>query len=139
MVEVIRFSLYCQLPSLKKITMKYLSSIICLVLCVSFIPKAQAQSLPSAQEIGVFFGKSMCTSLIAKGNINDEKVMEQFTEDLVLKYGEQTTLELLESMEFSEKSLKNDDYEVNLMKAAFSHIINDDNCFKIFLEQVFLE
>ncbi|WP_066345693.1 hypothetical protein [Geminocystis sp. NIES-3708] len=117
--------------------MKYLSPIIWLLISLFFSNTAQAETLPSASEVGNFFGTYMCESLITKGNMDDDKIMEQFAEDLILKYGEETTLKLIDKMELSEKSLESDSYGINLMKGAFNHIINNDPCFKIFVEQVF--
>ncbi|MBL1210372.1 hypothetical protein [Geminocystis sp. GBBB08] len=117
--------------------MKYLTSVICLIISLTSTNAVQAQPLPSAQEVGNFFGNYMCKSLIEKGNIDDDQIMEKFAGDLIAKYGEETTLKLVEKMNFTEESMANDSYGTLLMKSAFSYVINNDPCFEIFLKQVF--
>jgi hypothetical protein len=117
--------------------MKYLSPVICLIIFLTSINEVQAQTLPLPEEVGNFFGIYMCKSLVETNSMDNDKIMEQFTEDLITKYGEEKTLILIDKMDFTGENLSNDNYTLNIMKGVFNHIINNDPCFKVFIKEIF--
>lgn len=56
--------------------MKKLSLILGLFLSLNYSTLVQAQTLPSAQEVGTLLGDYMCQSLLKTGSMDDDKIME---------------------------------------------------------------
>lgn len=119
--------------------MKYLSLILGLILSLNYSTTVQAQTLPSAQEVGTLFGNYMCQSLIKTGTMEDDKMMEEFVTNLINKYGKEKTVELMGRLEgvFKKDKLGNDRYGLELMRGALNQIINNDSCFQVFVNEIF--
>lgn len=119
--------------------MKYLSLILGIFLSLNYPPLVQAQTLPPAEEIGSLFGNYMCQSLTKTGSIDDDKIMKEFVTNLINKYGQENTVKLMETLEgvFKKDKLGNDRYGLELMRGALNQIINNDNCFPVFINDIF--
>lgn len=119
--------------------MKKLSLILGLFLSLNYPTFVQAQTLPSAQEVGTLFGDYMCQSLIKTGSMEDDKIMEEFATNLINKYGEENTLKLMDKLEgvFKKDKLGDDRYGLELMRGALNQLINNDSCFQVFVNEIF--
>lgn len=119
--------------------MKQLSLILGLFLSLHYPSLAQAQTLPSAQEVGTLFGNYMCQSLVKTGSMGDDKMMEEFVTNLIDKYGEENTAQLMNKLEgvFEKDKLGNDRYGLELMRGALNQLINNDSCFQVFVNEIF--
>ncbi|WP_373481385.1 hypothetical protein [Geminocystis sp.] len=98
----------------------------------------KAETLPSAEEFGNFFGSYFCQSLTDSAMKDKDKVMEEFSEDLINKYGEQNITMLTDKLsKLGEDDSLNEDYNISFMKAMLNKVINNDVCLKGFMKEMF--
>ncbi len=100
---------------------------------------AQIQTIPKAEELGLLMGKYMCQSLIETGTMDDDRMMGNFAEEIVRKYGEEKATSIMEKLDvvFANEDITDDEYGLNLMRGVFQTIINEEDCFKSFLKYSF--
>ncbi|AFZ47808.1 hypothetical protein Cyast_1853 [Cyanobacterium stanieri PCC 7202] len=115
--------------------MKYLTLFISALLWMTPFAQVRAETNVSAGEVGDLMGSYMCKSLITTGTMDDPDILEEFALAAAARYEEDNPEEFLSLMlglVFVD-NIGNDPLSLELMRGAFSYIINDDDCFRIFL------
>jgi hypothetical protein len=118
--------------------MKYLSIPMSIIISLFSTNILKAETLPSAEEFGNFFGTYLCQSLTDSGMRDKDKVMEEFAQDLINKYGEENMTILADKLsKLDQQDSLNDDYNISFMKATLNNVINNDVCLKAFMKEMF--
>ncbi|MBE9223219.1 hypothetical protein IQ215_10980 [Cyanobacterium stanieri LEGE 03274] len=91
----------------------------------------------NAEDVGYLMGGYMCKSLLTTGSMDDPEMLEQFALEATEKYDGEESEEFLSLMVglMLTENIGDDADSLELMRGAFKHIINDDDCFQAFLRQ----
>lgn len=115
--------------------MKYLTLLISTIFCLAPLSGVRAETDVNANEVGDLMGSYMCKSLLTTGRMDDPDILEEFALEASARYEEENSeqfLSLMLGLIFVD-NIGDDPTSLELMRGAFTYIINDDDCFRVFL------
>ncbi|WP_069791207.1 hypothetical protein A5482_004105 [Cyanobacterium sp. IPPAS B-1200] len=118
--------------------MKYFTLLISWVLLILPLDAVRAESTTiDAGDVGYLMGGYMCKSLLTTGSMNDPDILDEFAQEATEKYSDEESEQFLSLMTdlILTENIGDDPASLELMRGAFDHIINDDDCFRAFLNE----
>jgi hypothetical protein len=95
--------------------------------------KPKDSALPLPEDIGGLMAQAMCQELLSSSQKLSMEYASYFADSVMRRYGEKTTQQLFSQLE-NESSDFSKAYNLAMFRALFQTLINDNDCFPVFLK-----